>query len=471
MSYNYNGNFNNSGSGQDAIVELISWAIIIGCFAFFWPLGIFLLLRKVNKGKIFNSTQSRNTDAKQHRYEKYNSIIAAYRSTGSVPIATLAAAAGVTEAEAIREIQEMMQNRMLGSGAYINYITRSLVLEKAAASEPPKAEASQEAPKTDTSAKKRAAAPKAAASSKAAAKAAVNKLFQDPHKSVKILLLIIGIVLIITGVAAISEPLDWIYWMGLDAFDRSTIWELIKSAGLIIGGGAALGIRGSFSRKTKRYKKYLAVIGDKKIVSIPDLASAVGVSVSTANKDLQLMVDKGLLGPTAYIDVGSSELILSPEAKPETAQPQQHAQDESQYDSILREIRRLNDDIKDEDVSSRIYRIEDVTAKIFKTVEEKPEKLPQIKSFMSYYLPTTLKLLDSYATMEKQGIDGENIASTKSRIEHILDTLVKGFEQQLDQLFKADMLDITSDIDVLESMMAKDGLTEKSSPFHQAGGH
>jgi 5-bromo-4-chloroindolyl phosphate hydrolysis protein len=167
--------------------------------------------------------------------------------------------------------------------------------------------------------------------------------------------------------------------------------------------------------------------------------------------------------------MGAGELVISPQARPQAEKAPE--QEESQYQAILREIRRLNDDIADEDVSERIYRIEDITAKIFATVEEKPEKLPEIKSFMSYYLPTTLKLLDSYATMERQGIDGENIAETKKRIEHILDTLVKGFEQQLDQLFKSDMLDITSDIDVLESMMAKDGLTEEQNPFHQVGGH
>ena len=78
---------------------------------------------------------------------------------------------------------------------------------------------------------------------------------------------------------------------------------------------------------------------------------------------------------------------------------------------------------------------------------------------MSYYLPTTLKLLDSYATFEKQGITGENIDSARMNIEKTLDTLVQGFSQQLDQLFTADVLDISADIDVLENMMKKDGLT------------
>ena len=77
---------------------------------------------------------------------------------------------------------------------------------------------------------------------------------------------------------------------------------------------------------------------------------------------------------------------------------------------------------------------------------------------MNYYLPTTLKLLKAYARLEKQAVAGENIKSSRQEIERILDKLTEGFRQQLDRLFQADAIDISSDIDVLETMMAKDGL-------------
>ena len=134
----------------------------------------------------------------------------------------------------------------------------------------------------------------------------------------------------------------------------------------------------------------------------------------------------------------------------------------------MKEIRTLNDEIADPAVSERIYKIEDLTGKIFRTVEEKPEKQPQIKSFMSYYLPTTLKLLHSYSLFEKQGISGENIDEARKDIERILDTLVQGYTQQLDQLFQSDAMDISADINVLESMMQKDGLSGESGPFATA---
>ena len=182
------------------------------------------------------------------------------------------------------------------------------------------------------------------------------------------------------------------------------------------------------------------------------------------------------MGKEAYIDHGDDFLVLShsaydndnPAAKaPDKAQEAAAEEDSAsvakeaggQYYSIIKEIRELNAEITDASVSARVDKIEEITAKIFRTVEDKPEKLPQIKSFMSYYLPTTLKLLHSYATLEKQGVAGENIDSAKQNIERVLDNVVKGFTQQLDLLFKSDYLDISTDIEVLESMMAKDGLS------------
>ena len=79
---------------------------------------------------------------------------------------------------------------------------------------------------------------------------------------------------------------------------------------------------------------------------------------------------------------------------------------------------------------------------------------------MGYYLPTTLKILTAYEQFEEQGVRGENLQAAMRDIENILDHLVSGFERQLDLLFENDVLDISSDISVLESMLAKDGLTD-----------
>ena len=137
--------------------------------------------------------------------------------------------------------------------------------------------------------------------------------------------------------------------------------------------------------------------------------------------------------------------------------------DESQSDQFahyITEIRDANSRIADEEISEKIDQIESITAKIFGIVRKRPERIGEIRKFMNYYLPTTLKLLDSYALLEEQGIEGHNISASKQQIRAILDTLIKSYEKQLDQLFTTNAMDITSDIEVMETMLSADGLKE-----------
>ena len=187
------------------------------------------------------------------------------------------------------------------------------------------------------------------------------------------------------------------------------------------------------------------------------------------------MIASGYLGDNAYLDHSRGMLVLDavttefvedaepepapkPEPKSEPAPEPQPQWAEVEFEQSLREIRRLNDDIDDAGVSARIDRIGELTAGIFRVLREEPERADEVKKFMNYYLPTTIKLLKSYALMEEQSYQGENIVAARRRIEQILDSLVTAFEQQQDRLFRATALDVDADIEVLETMMAKDGL-------------
>lgn len=131
----------------------------------------------------------------------------------------------------------------------------------------------------------------------------------------------------------------------------------------------------------------------------------------------------------------------------------------------IAEMKRLNESIKDEKISRQIDRLEEVSGKIFDCVKASPEKLPQIRKFMNYYLPTTLKLLNAYDRMGSQGVSGENISGTMERVENMMGTIVTAFERQLDGLFGDQALDISTDITVLENMMAREGLSD--DPIHR----
>ena len=233
------------------------------------------------------------------------------------------------------------------------------------------------------------------------------------------------------------------------------------------GGGLALVWAGAQrSKKAKRFRKYLALIGRRESISITTLAQAMPVSVHKACDDLQDMLDDGIL-KTGYLDMSTGRLVLSdeglreeaPAPEPEPEEAEEEPLDMTDDDAVLEAIRKLNDDIEDEEMSRKIDRIGEITGKIFAYQKQNPSRAGQLRSFLSYYLPTTLKILKAYARMEEQGVEGENIRSAKERIEGMMDKVVEGFEKQLDKLFQDDAMDIATDVQVLERMLEKDGLS------------
>ncbi len=124
----------------------------------------------------------------------------------------------------------------------------------------------------------------------------------------------------------------------------------------------------------------------------------------------------------------------------------------------IQEMKRLDLAIEDAEISADIVRLEQVSAKIFEEVKTDPKKLPQIRKFMDYYLPTTLKLLNAYDRASGAGISGENVDATIAKVEGMMKTIVAAFEKQLDSLYGSEALDISTDITVLETMMVREGL-------------
>lgn len=132
-----------------------------------------------------------------------------------------------------------------------------------------------------------------------------------------------------------------------------------------------------------------------------------------------------------------------------------------ELERTLNELYELNERIADEAVSRRIDRIGTLVAGIFGAVIDDPSREQDVRRFMNYYLPQTLKLIKSYDMLEDQHYQSENIVASRQKIENVLDMLIEAYEKQLDRLFKNDALDIATDIDVLETMMAGDGLSDK----------
>ena len=288
-------------------------------------------------------------------------------------------------------------------------------------------------------------------------------------------LTVAGILLLIAALAALPEG---VYWLPDALAEGGYYWRWLLQGIMPMLLGTAGGIGCLFGahklRTGNRLRKKIAnIVGDAPYMYIEDIASAVPCSYEKCRKHLENCIDAGVFGPDAYLDMNRRCLVVTGKAPekqqrkaaeaPEAA-PKAPEQTKDEYQKILDELRRVNDAIPDAEMTDKISRLEAVSAKIFEQAKTDPDKLPRMRKFMDYYLPTSLKLLQAYAELDAQGVEGENITESKRRIEQTMDTLVHAFETQLDQLFAADAMDISADIDVMQNMMRADGLTD-DTPF------
>ncbi len=325
--------------------------------------------------------------------------------------------------------------------------------------------------KTSSARSRQYAAPRAKAAPKKAAAAGPEGRFQGVHHA--------------DAGATVKTVAGWI----LAAFGAvaaigaigSGLWQVLSMVAVALSGGALAfsGILGR--RKEAKFRRCMAVSGDRGVVDIRKLSKTLGVKLEEADKLLTEMVDRGFYGEKAYIDHERCLLVIDVEEmrdvyrREDEAKKAGAAADEqskmSEYERYVERIRQADEDIDDEVMSGKIRRMQELTASIFAEVEAHPEKRSQIDRFMTYYLPTTLKLLESYARIEAQGVSGENMAKAKKDIEGIADTLVAGYEKQLDKLYTAEAVDIAGDVSVIENMLKRDGLSDKDDFGTPMGGH
>ena len=244
----------------------------------------------------------------------------------------------------------------------------------------------------------------------------------------------------------------------------------------------------------KRFQTYVQILGQREYCNIRELAEKVHKSIKFVVRDLEYMFAKGWF-LEGHLDDEKTCLITSHgmyqqykqiklERKlNEQEQARQRIEQETavtakvdngkrsqlpfevqriidEGDAYIRKIHACNDELLGGEISAKISHMEMLVDKIFERVEQDPESVEDIRKLMEYYLPTTVKLLEAYRELSAQPIDGENIRSSKREIEATLDTLNLAFEKLLDGLFKETAWDVSSDISVLHTMLAQEGLTE-----------
>ena len=250
-----------------------------------------------------------------------------------------------------------------------------------------------------------------------------------------------------------------------------------------MGLSAIMGICGNrLRKKIKRFRSYVKTLNGKPYANVKDLAKSVRKSEKFVRKDLKKMIDKRMFleghldkngvcfmaTDDAYEQYLETERNMEERKAEEARRPKTQLSEDVQKvieegNRYIEEIRRSNDAIPGVEISNKMYHLENVIRRIFQRVEKHPELINDLHKFMDYYLPTTMKLLNAYEELDKQDMQGENIKTAKSEIENTLDTINVAFENLLDSFYKETAWDVSSDISVLKTMFAQEGLTEKNN--------
>lgn len=274
------------------------------------------------------------------------------------------------------------------------------------------------------------------------------------HKTVTTLCTVFGAIFLLVGLGNLADIIDlWGYW-----FDWG---EVLTALAQTLGGGAALlmGLRMNRGRKLERQLD--KIVGDRDNIPLDELFAAAGIDAAQGRAAVERAIDHGYFGADAYVDNRTGTLVVRGAAPqpPKPAEPAPAPAPEDQYAALQRQLRQANDAIPDPVMTAKITRLEQVSARIFALAKKDPGKKAQLQKFMDYYLPTALKLLNTYAQLSAQDVQGANITEAKQSIERSMDLLITAFENQLDKLFASDALDVSADIAALEGMLNLDGLT------------
>lgn len=235
------------------------------------------------------------------------------------------------------------------------------------------------------------------------------------------------------------------------------------------------------TRRLMRYKRYMNLFKGRSFCFVDELADFSNLDEEYVLKDLQKMLYRGAF-PHAHIAEENKLILLTRNSydqyileqrkrkmlKDELVDSQEGTLALTENNETIKEGREFigqvnaaNVNIKDNEVSEKVNRLEEVITHIINYIEKHPEQKGNVRRFISYYLPSTVKLLNTYSDLEKHTIQGENIRVAKEEIKDSLDTINSAFEKLFNNLFAGISIDVSTDISVLETLLTEEGLTKE----------
>ena len=258
--------------------------------------------------------------------------------------------------------------------------------------------------------------------------------------------------------------------------------------GCLFGGSLIMTLRGAALRKRiRRFKDYVKCLEDNTYCTIKQIADKTGHKEKFIVKDLNKMIadrmflqghineekDYFMISDEVYEDYIKSQESLKQRKIEEEERKKREAEEDAKNpqnkeirkiidegNKYIEQIKETNDAIPGEEISNKLYKLEDIVRQIFKFIKKYPNKITDVSKFLNHYLPITLKLVQSYRELNDQPVQGENIVNAKNEIEGTLDMINSAFGKLFDDLFQDVAMDISTDISVLHTLFNQEGLTD-----------
>ena len=263
---------------------------------------------------------------------------------------------------------------------------------------------------------------------------------------------------------------------------------LLFSLGLLAGSIGMILVGVKQKKRLDKAEYYLKLAGNNHYINVSDIAQFTNESKKKVLAELRQFIRQGFYPEghldskgtclmldnkiySEYLEIEKQRRIQAKEAREakrseQESIPEQSAVVKTELEQLIAEgqvyidqLRIMNDHIQGEEISAKLFRLESLLKQIYARLEEHPEQLPQLKKFLEYYLPTTLKLVAAYEEFDAMSEQGPNIVEAKAEIEKTMDTINDAFAELLNRLYRDTAFDVTTDAQVLQTMLAQEGLT------------
>ena len=226
-----------------------------------------------------------------------------------------------------------------------------------------------------------------------------------------------------------------------------------------------------------RFRKYNREIGNNTVIPTADLAAITAKPIDFTINDLLNMVEKDYYRQARIVENGElfildsntyklykEEMLRDPKERyEELEEKESNALVEEYLSRAKRDVTALTEMTPKlrEPMKAKISEFLQIVGKIFELLKENPNTAKDLDKVINFYLPTTVKLMDNYIDLSEKPTD--SVKSSLKSMEQTMDLVNDGFMKMLDNIYQEKIMDLSSDMSVLKSMLRQEGLLDQDN--------